>query len=344
MEAESNLLERSAARIQATRALYAGLMFSAVFTGLIWLTGWLWLDPGPLTPDRHPFWYQWQLQQPTFLSHASAWGLYALHQATLWGVIWYAQQQRPAYSDRLHAFNLFALLANALFISLHLLQTHLWYDGLAQTVPEWTSQWSVIMVLVAILLMENQRRGLFFGRKLDFVTRSAGPLRKYHGYYFSWAIVYTFWYHPMEFSSGHLLGFAYMFLLLLQSSLFFTRAHVNRYWTVCLEAGVIIHALLVAVMNGDSWPMFVCGFLGIFVITQMHGLGWSRRLRAGLGAAYVATVAAIYSFEGFHLVFQVGLIPLTEYATVILLSLLILAGLRLRRWWLARGVAPVLNG
>jgi len=316
----------------AHRALAFGILFSAVFTGLIWVTGYYWLEPGPLTPDRPGFWYQWQLQNPGFGSHASAWGLYFLHQLSLWSLIWYAQQQRPRYSDRLHGFNVLALGVNALFITLHLVQTHLWYDGLAQVVPEWTSQWSVIILLVAILLMENQRRGLFFGHKLKFVTESAGVVRRYHGYYFAWAIIYTFWYHPMEFSSGHLMGFAYMFLLLLQSSLFFTRAHLNRYWTTFLECVVVIHALLVAVMNGDGWPMFLTGFLGIFIVTQMHGLGLSRAWRWLLGIGYIALVAAIYTAEGFDLLWQVPLIPATEYGAVIVLSLLILAGMRLRRW------------
>ena len=51
-------------------------------------------------------------------------------------------------------------------MTLHLVQTWLFYDGLAQDVPEWTSQWSVIVLLAAVLMMENQRRGLVFGRPL----------------------------------------------------------------------------------------------------------------------------------------------------------------------------------
>ena len=36
----------------------------------------------------------------------------------------------------------------------------------------------------------------------------------------------------------------------------------------------MIHGTLVAVMQGNGiWPMFLFGFAGIFVITQMHGLG-----------------------------------------------------------------------
>ena len=59
--------------------------------------------------------------------------------------------------------------------------------------------------------------------------------RKYHGYFFAWATIYTFWYHPMDNTTGHLIGFFYMFLLLLQGSLFLTRIHVNKYWTVVQE-------------------------------------------------------------------------------------------------------------
>jgi len=56
---------------------------------------------------------------------------------------------------------------------------------------------------------------------------------QYHGYFFAWATIYTFWYHPMVSTSGHLIGFLYMFMLLLQGSLFFTRIHINKWWDVC---------------------------------------------------------------------------------------------------------------
>ncbi len=43
----------------------------------------------------------------------------------------------------------------------HLVQTWLWYDGLAQDVPIWSSQGSVIVMLVLILFLETPRRGLW---------------------------------------------------------------------------------------------------------------------------------------------------------------------------------------
>jgi hypothetical protein len=68
--------------------------------------------------------------------------------------------------------NIVALLMNAFFIALHFLQTHIWYDGLAQDVSVWSSQVSVIIMLVWILLMENSRRGLFFGKKAPISKES----------------------------------------------------------------------------------------------------------------------------------------------------------------------------
>ena len=97
---------------------------------------------------------------------------------------------------------------------MHWLQTQLWYDGLAIAVPEVTSQGSVILMLVLILILETPRRGLILGKKVKFHKRFMQVVREYHGYIISWAIIYTFWYHPMENTLGHLAGFFYIFLLL----------------------------------------------------------------------------------------------------------------------------------
>jgi hypothetical protein len=155
-----------------------------------------------------------------------------LHQITFWSLIFYAQRHVKTYTKGLHPINVWALGLNAFFILLHFVQTHIWYDGLAQDVSVFSSQGSVILMLVAILLMENQRRGLFLGKKVSFAKQIGSFARKYHGYLFAWATVYTFWYHPMENTVSHLAGFLYMFLLLLQGSLFLTRIHINKWWTL----------------------------------------------------------------------------------------------------------------
>ena len=305
-----------------TTAMWLGVGFSLAFTALIWALG-ARLDSIELLPDQGASWYYWKLPEPTFWTRATAWGSYLLHQVGMWGLIYYGQTRVKKYSGRLHAVNYWALGLNAFFILLHTLQTHLWYDGLAQDVSIWSSQVSVIILLIWIILMENPRRGVFFGKKVPFSRRIIDFARKYHGYYFAWATIYTFWYHPTVSTPGHLVGFLYMFLLLLQGSLFFTRVHVNKYWTFAMEFSVLVHGTIVAVFQGmNLWPMFLFGFAGIFIITQMHGLELSRRAKIGLTSVFLLGAAYVYTGRGLDKLYELISIPLIDY-----LSLFVLAGL-----------------
>jgi len=317
-------------------ALWGGVVFSLAFTGLIWWAG-RFLVNVPHLPDTGAAWYYWRLAQPTFWSHATAWGFYLAHQLTIWGLIFYAQTRVKRYTTGLHPVNIAALAANAFFILLHFAQTQIWYDGLAQDVSIFSSQGSVIIMLVWILLMENSRRGLFFGKKAPISKEIVRFARTYHGYLFAWATIFTFWYHPMENTAGHLIGFVYMFLLMLQGSLFFTRAHLNRWWTVSLEVMVLVHGTLVAVMQGNGiWPMFAFGFAGIFVITQMNGLGLSLKARLLILSAFIVSTLWVYSGRGWIKLNEIIRIPLIEYLAVFLLAGLIGGGL-----WLAKRIRGV---
>jgi hypothetical protein len=313
-------------------ALWAGVVFSFVFTLIIWLIGGR-LDAIALLPDQGMAWYYWKLPEPTFWSRATAWGFYLAHQLTLFGLIYYAQVRQPhKYKKGLHKVNVIALAANAFFIVLHLVQTHIWYDGLAQDVSIFSSQGAVIVLLVWVLLMENQRRGMFWGKRAPISKEVTQFAKRYHGYFFAWAVVYTFWYHPAVSTSGHLIGFLYTFLLMLQGSLFYTRAHVNRWWTLTNEFGVLIHGTLVAVMQGKGmWPMFFFGFAGIFVITQMHGLGLKLRTRLAILAAYVGSVLWVYSDRGWAMLNEIIRIPAIDYIAVFVLAGLFWLGLKIAK-------------
>ena len=317
--------------ISDTNALWIGVIFSLLFTGIIWWLGPL-LDKVQLAPDQGASWYYWKLPNPTFWTRATAWGFYILHQVSMWGLIYYAQTRVKKYSSTLHRVNYLALGLNASFILLRVLQTHLWYDGLAQDVSIWSSQTAVIILLIWVLLMENNRRGMFFGKRLPISKEIIRVARKYHGYFFAWATIYTFWYHPTIATNGHLVGFLYMFLLLLQGSLFFTRIHTNRWWTFFLEVAVLIHGTIVAIFQGANlWPMFAFGFGGVLVITQMYGLKLSKWVRWGLLAVYIGLALLIYSERGWANLNEIIRIPLIEY-----LSALLLAGLLWLGMWIVR--------
>ncbi len=320
--------------LSSSLVLWAGIAFSALFTLFIWALDSR-LDSIALLPDTGASWYYWKLAKPTFWTHATSWGFYLAHQFVIWWILYHVQFQRKhRYTKGIHRSNVLALVANAFFIFLHLIQTHIWYDGLAQDMSIFSSQGSVIVLLVWVLLMENNRRGQFFGKPAPFAKEVIRFARTYHGYFFAWAIIYTFWFHPMVATSGHLIGFFYMFLLLLQSSLFYTRIHTNRWWTFVLEATVLIHGTLVAIMQGNGiWPMFFFGFAGIVVITQMHGLGLSIRIRLLILSGFVVAALYLYSQRGWHTIDEILRIPLIEYASVCMLAGIFWLGL-----WIARSV------
>ncbi len=310
-------------------ALWAGIAFSLAFTVIIWLAGER-LNAIPLLPDQGPLWYEWKLppDQVTFMTRLSYWGLYAIHQIAFWGLIYYAQTRVQKYAKGLHTVNLMALGLNALFIVLHFVQSHIWYDGLAQDTPVWSSQGSVILMLCAILIIENKRRGMFFGKKAPISARVTDFARKYHGYLFAWAIVYTFWFHPMVNTSGHLLGFLYTFFLMLQGSLFLTRMHVNKWWMLTQEVSVLFHGTMVAILQGSGiWTMFFFGFLGIFVITQMHGLGWSKTVRWLIGLGYIVSALLVYNWKGWEYLNEIVRIPIIEYLVAFLMAGLVALGI-----------------
>ena len=277
-------------------------------------------------PDTGAAWYYWKLPQATAAGRISAWSLFILHLGTVWFLLYRLRKAQEADSADVRKHNVLLLAVNLLFVLLHFVQTALWYDGLAQDVPVWSSQFSVIGMLVLILLMENGRRGLFFGKKISFVTKSAAPVFRYHGIYIAWALIYTFWFHPMENTWGHLIGFFYMFLLFVQLSMAYTKLHQTPLWTFTLEIIVMFHGTMVAILqNNGIWPMFFFGFGLIFAVTQLYGLNLSKKAIVSWTSIYVIGVVLVYSgllfgVRSFGRIHEITWIPVIEYGLVFLLS------------------------
>ena len=293
-----------------------------------------------------PFVYPWRLAEPNAISQLTAWIGYVLHNLIAWGIIYFSQREKPRYASQLRWFNWAMLATHAVFIALHWLQSQLYYDALARDVPEVTALGSVALMLMVILILEAPRRGLVLGKKVKFHQNFLQIVRQYHGYLFSWAIIYTFWYHPTEGTFGHLAGFFYMFLLLWQSALLFNRTHVNKWWTFFLEFLVLPHGVLVAIFQGNAlWPMFAFGFGAMIVLTQMYGLGLSTLTRRILAAVFIIAVLATYGLTGrladLH---EIVRIPVLDYLVVGLLYLLFLGGNAFARLFERRQPAMATSG
>ena len=298
-----------------------GLLISAAFTAVIGLTAANLSGFQIVGQTDILFYYPWQLTEPNAAARLTAWTGYLLHNIIIWAIIFFAQRERSKFRNDLRWFNWSIIVTHLVFIVLHLIQTQLFYDGLAQDVPEVTAQGSVAVMLMIIILFETPRRGLIFGKKFKFKDGFMHIARKYHGYFFAWATIYTFWYHPTEGTWGHLIGFLYMFMLFVQSALIFNRAHVNRWWTFFLEVFVVIHGTIVAVLQGNGlWPMFAFGFGGMIILTQMYGLGLSTWAKRALAIGFIILVLAYYTLAGnISRVNEVIRIPLIDYAVIFLL-------------------------
>ncbi len=279
-----------------------------------------------LLPDAGAAWYYWKLPKMNLWAIVSAWGLYLLHQLTVWWLLFKLKKQPVQHRGQVGRDNLRLLIINGVFILLHILQTMLFYDGLAQNVPVMSSQGSVIVMLVMILILLNGRRGLFFGKKAKLPSKGVGAVFKLHGLYVSWAIIYTFWFHPTEGTLGHLLGFFYIFLLLIQLSLANTSFHQDIRWVTLLEVYVAVHGMIVAIEAGNGmWPMFFMGFLMMLVVTQQFGLTRKTQVIAGVMTAYLAMALLIYSgvFGNAHKlsdIHQITWIPIILYGLVFVLA------------------------
>ena len=284
-----------------------GVIFAFGFTFLIWLLG-----PDlkhfveTFLPRQGAWWYYWKLPVRDFVGMFVVWGLYLGHQFSIWAVIYCAQKDlyefRAVSNWGLPKYSVFALIINVVFVFLHLLQTHIWFDGLAQDTPILTSQGSVIVMLATVLILENPRRGLFIGHIAGkpFTAQVTGFFRRAHMYIFAWALVYTFWFHPMAADPQLLSGFFYMLLLFTQVTLAWTRVHLDKKWIILLESYVTIHAVVVAFYNAsyfdgpEMWPMFFSGFAFMFVFTYMYAFKVDRRIYWLVTVLYVGFLAWLY--------------------------------------------------
>ena len=302
------------------KLIVPGVALAAAFTAIIAATA-ARLTMFDIVGPTVPFAYPWRLAEPTSIARLTAWGGYLLHNIIAWAIIYRARREKPGYDTQLRWFNWAMIAVNLAAIGLHFAQSHLYYDGLAADVHEATALGSVALLLMIVILFETPRRGLIFGKKFKFKAGFMQLARQYHGYLFSWAIIYTFWYHPTEGTWGHLMGFFYMFMLFVQSALIFNRAHINKYWTFALEFFVLIHGVVVAILQGNTlWPMFAFGFGSLVVLTQMYGLGLSTLAQRLLAAAFVVGAVLSYTVTGrLAQIHEIIRIPLLDYMVVFFL-------------------------
>jgi len=94
---------------------------------------------------------------------------------------------------------------------------------------------------------------------------------------------------------------------------------------------VLPHGVLVAITQpGTMWRMFGFGFAAIFILTQMHGLGLSIRIRSLLATVFVLAVLVTYGSTGeIGMLHEISRIPVIEFGVVGVLYVLFLIAIRI---------------
>jgi len=115
-------------------------------------------------------------------------------------------------------------------------------------------------------------------------------------------------------------------MLFLQGSLFMTRYHVNRWWTLLLEFFMVVHGVIVAFaaaagLNGQ-WAHFLFGGMAVFLITQMHGVPFRTWQKIAMAVITVAGGAWFYSANLDQLERLPGTV-LSRYAAVLICVIVI---------------------
>ena len=277
----------------------------------------------PALNDTGGSYYFWKFlpEDKDLVARITSWGFFILHFGTIGYLMQKLKDNPKEKGSEFSKYNVYLLVANAFFIVLHMVHTWIWYDALATDTPVWSSQGSVIVMLILVLIMENSRRGLFFGKKVKLPKESVRFIMKNHGIYIALATIFTFWFHPMEFIWAHTIGFFYMYLLFIQLSLSRTKLHNNRYWGFTIEIMVLIHGTIVAFTTQNApWAMFLFGFAIVFFVTQIYGLKlkkWAIMASQGL---FVILVLLSYtgvltdrSIADIHEIFR---IPVIDYVLV----------------------------
>lgn len=285
----------------------------------------------PLPIWRGVLWYRWRsLPSPQALAFSpftgisfpyslqlrakSAWIFFTLHFIFMTSMVLWSQNKhsttdshncpQPAspdwcgWSTHLDTINCVTIIGNILFAILRIVQTHIWYDGLAHDVSEVTSMGAVFIVVAIAILMQQTERGIVFGYSLQSETfiLLTNIMRRFHGYIFVWGILFVFWYHPVETGGAHLSGFFITILFLIQGCLMFTTSHLNILWRTILECSIIFHAVVVELprTHRDSWRMFVSGGLATFIISQMHAFPVSFLTKSALATLCSTFVFYLY--------------------------------------------------
>ena len=226
-----------------------------------------------------------------------SWYLYICHQVLHWAMTFYAKTRLES-SHRLKPFHYWMAGMNLIFVLLHLARTR--FTGRHRSEGHPHQNFGLIgwSLSYYFLLAKSNKRGIVFGYSIPFTQGVLELFEEGLCYYFSWAVLFSFWNIPSPegtFSLSLKLTFEIIFIL--HSCLIQSHTHENKYWTALLELMVIIYfyPLLDRDRYADTFLPSLYLFAVVFVITQIHELCTRVVVKAAIMIAIAPLILVLYN-------------------------------------------------
>ena len=213
--------------------------------------------------------------------------LYILHQMAHWAMVYYALTNLEC-SHKLQPFQFWMAGMNLVFVLLYIAQSYLFPHKIPYRL---TFEFPFIVLGLSywFLIAKSSGRGLIFGYSIPYSRGIAEVAETSLPYYFSFAVLFNFWYKPfMDRYRYFFVRLVAELLFITYSCLIQTHIHENKYWSLLLELMVLLYMLILLLFPAHSpFPMptliqtFSLTCAAVFAISQIHGLISGRLTRLG---------------------------------------------------------------
>ena len=145
---------------------------------------------------------------------------------------------------KLQPFHFWMAGINLVFVLLYVAQSHLFPDKISYDLP---NELPLVVLGLSwwILIAKSCGRGLIFGYSISYSQSIAEVAETSLPYYFSFVVLFNFWYKPFVDIYGYFfVRLVVELIFIAHSCLIQTHFYKNKYWTLLLEVMVLPYVLI----------------------------------------------------------------------------------------------------
>ena len=255
--------------------------------------------------------------------------MYIFHQLAHWAMVYYARTHLKS-SHELQPFHYWMAGMNLVFVWLHVAQSYLFLDNISYRLP---LELPIIVLGLSywFLTAKSSGRGLMFGYTFPYFQDIAEVAEASLPYYFSFVVLFSFWYKPfIDKFMLFLLRLAVELIFITHSCLIQTHVHENKYWNLLLELMVLSYLSIICIFPASTprptfeFILLSLFYAAVFAISQMHGLNFLTRMMKIVIAVLLIFLVILFDFRNPDFVFVVILALVAIYYFVLTAIMLVL--------------------